>query len=266
MEDESNELVSYGRNFLRHKVFPIIEERFPAYRDTLYRASRHFAEAAELQGELARIDLACSVENGLLNVSALYGLSHPRAKNLLRGYLSSCGAKAPDSIQLEEMLHQLRHAAQDASIEIKWGGFTVRRYRGKVFVEASEHNPAADLCLPWRGEQQLAIPQLNGVIRFTPATGEGLSAKKLAEVDVTVRVRQGGETMRHGNAAHHRTLKNLFQEAGMPPWYRNHLPLVYAGDELAWVPEIGIATDYRAAEGEPGLQISWEMNNPSGKP
>jgi tRNA(Ile)-lysidine synthase len=58
----------------------------------------------------------------------------------------------------------------------------------------------------------------------------------------------------------------LLQEAGIPPWYRNQLPLLYAGEDLVWVPEIGVAADYRATGDEPGLLVSWERNNPAGNP
>ena len=43
MTDESNNDVSFDRNFLRHKIFPLLEKRFPSYRTTLLRTSRHMA-------------------------------------------------------------------------------------------------------------------------------------------------------------------------------------------------------------------------------
>ena len=46
----------YPRNFLRHRVLPLLEQRFPAYRDTLTRSAQHFAEASELLDELAQQD------------------------------------------------------------------------------------------------------------------------------------------------------------------------------------------------------------------
>ena len=50
IEDESNADDSYPRNFLRHRVLPLLGERFPAYRDTLARSAQHFAEASRLAG------------------------------------------------------------------------------------------------------------------------------------------------------------------------------------------------------------------------
>ncbi|MDR0588252.1 MAG: tRNA lysidine(34) synthetase TilS, partial [Burkholderiales bacterium] len=37
VHDESNEHLHFKRNFLRHRVFPVIEEAFPAYRKTFAR-------------------------------------------------------------------------------------------------------------------------------------------------------------------------------------------------------------------------------------
>ena len=56
IEDESNADDSYPRNFLRHRVMPLLIEKFPACRDTLARSAQHFAEASELLDDLARLD------------------------------------------------------------------------------------------------------------------------------------------------------------------------------------------------------------------
>ena len=51
IEDESNAEVAFARNYLRHAVLPVIEQRFPAYRQTLARSAQHFAEADALLDE-----------------------------------------------------------------------------------------------------------------------------------------------------------------------------------------------------------------------
>ena len=43
----------------------------------------------------------------------------------------------------------------------------------------------------------------------------------------------------------------------MPPWQREQLPLVFAHDELIWVPGIGMASHLQAAAHEDGLVIRW---------
>src|SRR2546430_8025036 len=55
-----------------------------------------------------------------------------------------------------------------------------------------------------------------------------------------------------------RTLKNLFQEAGVPPWERERMPLLYRGDQLVWAPGLGVDTRYQAARKRAGWVRSEE--------
>ena len=63
-----------------------------------------------------------------------------------------------------------------------------------------------------------------------------------------VRFRRGGESLRLHGGAHTRELRDLLQEAGVPPWQRSRLPLVFdAGGALLavgdlWVSEAGRGT------------------------
>ena len=52
-----------------------------------------------------------------------------------------------------------------------------------------------------------------------------------------------------------RTLKNLLQEAGIPPWERDRLPLLYLGGDLVHVPGVGTDPGWAAGAGEPGLVL-----------
>ncbi|TVR61406.1 MAG: tRNA(Ile)-lysidine synthetase, partial [Candidatus Competibacteraceae bacterium] len=51
---------------------------------------------------------------------------------------------------------------------------------------------------------------------------------------------------------HSQELKKLLQEAGIPPWERERLPLVYRDEALLAVVGLDIAADHAAAPGEPG--------------
>jgi tRNA(Ile)-lysidine synthase len=82
--DESNADTSFDRNFLRHEILPILGERFPSYRTTFMRTSRHLSEASSLMDELAESDSERCTLSGKIQVEGLRTLTLPRAKNLLR--------------------------------------------------------------------------------------------------------------------------------------------------------------------------------------
>ena len=295
IEDESNADDNYPRNFLRHRVLPLLSEKFPAYRDTLARSAQHFAEASKLLDDLARLDAPdlfpsdkttshstwlpkygsqvagypASEESEArgakpargegdefsLEVSRLQYLSLSRAKNLLRYFLHSVGAPMPQAVQLDDMLQQLCNAREDAAVCIAYGDWQVRRYQGKAYVLRALGEFDQSLVLPWHGESELDWPALHAWLHFKHTKSSGISLAKLQREPVTLRFRQGGETMRpHPNAAT-RSLKNLLQEHHIPPWQRDRLPLLYCGDELVCVPGVAIAAEYQAVADEAGFSV-----------
>ena len=273
IEDESNADDSYPRNFLRHRVMPLLGEKFPACRDTLARSAQHFAEASELLDDLARLDAPDLFHTGAkgeggervecynLEVSRLQSLSQPRAKNLLRYFLHGIGVPMPQAVQLDDMLQQLCNARQDAAVCIGYGGgdWQVRRYLGRVHVLRAPGDFDRNLVLPWRGENYLDWPALHMRLRFDSTQASGISLEKLQRAPVTLRLRHGGETLRPSPKAATRTLKNLLQEHHIPPWQRDRLPLLYCGEELVCVPGVAIAAEYQAAAKEAGVKLKIKM-------
>ncbi len=268
IEDESNADDRYPRNFLRHRVLPVLEARFPAYRATLSRSARNFAEASELLDELALQDWAlqdlnqhAQVNKATLKVSRLSELNSARGKNLLRYFFAGLNAPTPDSIQLEEMLHQLCHARSDATVCVNFGGWQVRRYRGMVYAapicSVLTKEFRENFCVAWRGESVLPISNLGGTLYFQSVSGQGISLQKLRLKPVTVRLRRGAERIRPHAQRPTRTLKNLLQEHAIPPWQRDHLPLLFCGEDLVWVAGVATAEDYRSQSGETGMQLIW---------
>lgn len=255
VEDESNADEDYPRNFLRHRVLPLLERKFPACRDTLSRSARHFAEASELLDELAQQDAVQSMHGGSLDISALRGQSGPRARNLLRYFLHRAGAPMPQAIQLGDMLHQLCEARRDAAVCVNFGDWQVRRYQGRAYAMPALGGFDHGLVLLWRGEPEMEWPALNGRVRFEQVPGRGISLAKLQRAPVTLRLRSGGETLRPHSHAATRSLKNLLQEHHVPPWRRERLPLLYCGSELVCVPGVAIAEGYQAGPQEAGVRL-----------
>jgi tRNA(Ile)-lysidine synthase len=262
VEDESNSDESYPRNFLRHNIIPALNQRLPGSGAALARSAGHLAEADALLDVLAEQDAAAerdgerAFDGETLAVARLAELERARAKNLLRWFLRQRDALMPDASRLDEMLRQMVTARQDAQIRIEWGEWALRRYRGRVHVCPRETEPDAALVVLWAGEPALAWP--GGVVRFLPASGEGVSAEKLAGTSVTIRARHGEETLRPDSARPERSLRDLFQAQGVPPWRRAGWPLLYCGDRLVAVPGIAVDSDWRASAGLPGLVLRWD--------
>jgi tRNA(Ile)-lysidine synthase len=269
IDDESNADTGLRRNYLRHEIVPRLAAVFPGYPATLVRAAAHSAEAAQLLDELAALDAGGSpalfdpaadadpvgADPGTLDRATLAALarrSPARARNLLRWFLRRHVLPPPSTARLAAMLEQLLRAPPDARVRLAHAGVELGIFRGRVVV----HAPAvAAFALAWLGEPELALP--HGVLEFAPERGAGLAAGALAAGAVTVRRREGGERLRVAADRPGRALKRLLHDAGIPPWQRASLPLVYCGATLAAVPGIGIDATLRAAGDAPGIVVRW---------
>lgn len=257
VEDDSNLDVTYPRNFLRHQVLPVIEQRFPAYRTTLARSTLHFAEAAELLEELAAQDAGVAIVSERLSVLALSQLSAARGKNLLRYFFARQGAPLPDSSRLEEMLRQLCRAGEGAHICIEWQGWQLRCYRQQAYVIPAAQ-PPVNFSMSWHGEEKMVLPASHGVLSFERVRGRGFSLARVRQAGLSVRPRKGGESIKLDVARPRQSLRNLVSQQGVPPWQRALLPLLYCGSELVWVPGVASAPDYAAQADEEGVLVSWQ--------
>jgi len=257
VDDESNADVKFDRNFLRHRVFPLIAERFPGYRQTWLRTSRNLGDLVELADEVAQADAIDALQEGNLSIAALRELTLPRARNLVRWHLAQQGFAMPGRERLDEALRQLLQARPGAQPCVVLGSVQLARHRGQLLLMPATPAPPAGWQIAWGGEGELDLPSGLGRLRLDAITGAGLSQKLMNQNSVLIRGRLGGERMKLAPDRPSRTLKNLLQEAGIPHWRRERMPLVCIGPDIAWAAGVGLDCRFEAQSGESGLQPHW---------
>ncbi|MEZ5473995.1 MAG: tRNA lysidine(34) synthetase TilS [Steroidobacteraceae bacterium] len=236
IDDESNTDPERSRNFLRHRVMPVLNEHWPGAVRTLSRSARHLAEAQQLLGERARADWALAADGAGLAVVRLRALSPARRKNLLRAWIVASGYRVPDSARLAEIAGPLLTARQDSQPEVAWSGALVRRAADRLEL----HRPAEPLAgareLTWNWEfgRPLALPDQRGSLIVQSDPLGPLDADRLPAT-LVVRPRQGGEMIRPAPRARRRAVKNLLQEAGLTSAQRFALPFLWHDGQLVAV-------------------------------
>ncbi len=258
IEDESNYDTGIERNFLRHKVIPLLRSHWPALGKTLSRVAAHSAEAAELLDQLAAQDFVTGPE-GELDINRLKMLPPVRQRNLLRYWIRQSGLPLPDSIHLQRIIDEILPAAADASPLVSWAGAEVRRYRDRLYAMAPLPLHDSSRIHDWDMAGAFHLPD-GSVLHALPVTGQGIKHVLCQNARVTVRFRRGGERCRPAGRTHTRQLKKLLQEQGIPPWQRERIPLIYLGDELAAVVGLFICEPFQAGRGEAGVKISLGMD------
>ena len=259
IEDESNSDIYFDRNFLRHKILPVLAHRYPAYRTTLARAGRNLAESAQLLDELAAIDLDGTNSEEGVAVALLSRLGTARAKNALRYHLRRNGVMVPNAARLEECVRQALTTRRDARLSIDLDGNELRYFAEKLFIVKKRGKLPVDYQKTWRGETRMRLKELGGTLTMRCVHGRGISIAKLDGKSLTVRLRRGGENLQPDANRPRRSLKNLLQETRIPPWQRAAMPLLYCGRVLICVPGVGIDAEYQTTRGESGVVPGWEV-------
>lgn len=259
IEDESNDDRALTRNYLRAEVLPRMAARFPGYRQVVARAVDGLSEAAHILDELAGTDLQAATLDGDLQLDRLAALGDARALNALRAYLMARGCRPPARAHLWETWRQLRDAAPDARVRIRMGEGELRRYRGQLsWHQGWQRTPAAaGASSLWQGEARLTLPAGMGQLILHPVTGDGVRAVLMRPGEITVCQARGSMRLKCSAGHPSRSLKNLFQEAAVPPWVRAVTPVLRAGDHTLWVAGLGYDCRYRAAPAEAGLRLEW---------
>jgi tRNA(Ile)-lysidine synthase len=259
IEDESNQNIDFDRNFIRSKVLPILKNRFNHIIKVISRSSSHLAEAQHLLDDLAQIDLKSNLKSinykHKLNVKTLDKLSNARAKNVFRFWLEINNQMMPSKDLLDELLRQVLTAKKDATIKIQLSkDFEIRRYKDEIYIVQKNQNGQKNYEIIWKGESEIILP--NGQkLTFKKVKGRGINLKFLRDQKLKIRNRQGGESFKPDSKRPTKKIKQLLQESDLPPWERDFFPMIFVGDELAFIPNFGIDQKYQVKPQEIGLKI-----------
>jgi tRNA(Ile)-lysidine synthase len=234
IEDESNTNLKYGRNFVRHKLMPIVKKQWPGITAVLNRVANHCAQADELLESLAAEDLV-SVAGGIkdtINITHLKKLPLARQRNVLRFWLHSLKLSIPSEAKLNEVTRTVVNSRSDAVPVVKWDGAEIRRFQNHLYAMQPLLPHDNKTVLRLYLNKPLKLPGDLGVLRA--------KIKKNSKADVenkifTVRFRLGGEKIKLPGRQGTHLLKKLMQEWEIPPWMRERILLVYCGEEVVAV-------------------------------
>jgi len=241
IEDPQNFDPRYTRSWLRAEVLPALQQRFPQVQGSLTRIASLSAETSDLLDELAAIDITHAARGDALSIGTLLSLNASRRDNLLRFWLRIHGFEFPSADGLRRIADEVLQAAADAEPRFGWPGCELRRYRDRLFAMPPLQTVPQAWSMTWTSGCKLRLPANDD--RDHDRNCGRLEAAQPPAQALTVRFPRAGERFKPAGSDHHRTLKNLFQEAGVPPWIRSRTPLIECNGEIAAVAGLG-GTDF----------------------
>ena len=234
VDDPTNELNDFDRNYLRNEVMPKLVERWPAAQQTLSRSAELQADTLSCLHDLAEIDIKAAKTNlpHILDVTALQTLSYERLNNVLRFWVKSQNIRVPSRKILQQVVSDivLKEEIETSPLQT-WKEGEIRRFQNRLYLMQPLKSHDASQVFRWKIDQPLFIESLDRTLLPQELEESNLSLPDDAK-ELIVRFRVGGERLKPFGSKQHRSLKNLLQEADIPPWERTRIPLLFYNDQL----------------------------------
>lgn len=229
VEDPSNQNTQYRRNAIRRDIIPKLEKIQPDAIANLARSANILGQSQVLLDRLAKQDGKSIIEKSGLKVATLMTLAEndlPAANNLVRYWLKTHGLAMPSQERLAAWWKDLTSAKKDAQLEWLHDERKIRLWRGVLQV-------ANEQAGEW------VFKKVNAKSR-EPGLPTQWVEEALINGLIEVRPRVGSEKIQIKPNSPRKSLKNLYQEADIPPWQRQ-APLLFIGQELIAVAGVGVS-------------------------
>jgi tRNA(Ile)-lysidine synthase len=163
------------------------------------------------------------------------------ANNVLRYWLKQHHLAMPSQERLQAWWQDLSGMRLDQRLHWAHDGQAIRGWRGLLQIDTSV-------------TQQKII---RGEWIFTPISPNSKQAglpwdwyqEALNAKTIETKAREGGERLKIKPNTPSKSLKKLYQEAGVPPWQRD-IPLLYINQELIAVEGLGVSQSHLVGHGK----------------
>ena len=149
---------------------------------------------------------------------------------------------------VERLQSEVLAAREDSDPVLFGQAYNVRRYRDRLYCLKSAAPDSVQETLWPSGQTTIKVSDRQS-LSCIPSSA-GISREQWQNARIKVTARSGGEKISLPGRTGHHALKKLFQEAGIPPWQREAIPLVYLDEKLAAVGDLWISAEFYSDENQ----------------
>ncbi|MGJ8681753.1 tRNA lysidine(34) synthetase TilS [Paraglaciecola sp.] len=222
-EDDSNQDTKFDRNFLRHDVLPILQNRWPELAKSVSRSAQLCAQQQVLLDEVCIEKLASLKRpDNSLCVNGLILLSEHWLYAVVRYWLSEQNVASPSLLVMQQLRPQVLIAADDAAPILQWQNWQFRRFNQQLYL-VQKTDVFEPINMTWQGEAELPLPGQFGRLTFTaqPISGDSLVKFDPSIGPITLKTGGFSQKFKPNNSPHSKPLKQWFKQWKIPPWQRD---------------------------------------------
>jgi len=268
VEDDSNHDERFSRNFLRQRLIPMVEARWPGASARLVAFAR---EAGEFQAQLEMdAHLASCVvcrprwllgQQALIDCRALQQLDDHCQRLVLRRWLNQQSIGSPSRTTLERIFQEVVAARPDAEPQLTiCRHHILTRFRQTLVVLDDRSNLPAFAPMAWDWQREPRLQLGDRSLLCAPLDGTQGPAVRLPATCLTLKRRchiAADNKFAIAGRQGRKPLKKWLQEYNVPPWLRESLPFVFDQEQMIAAPGLWVCEGYQS-QSEDGLSIRWQ--------
>jgi tRNA(Ile)-lysidine synthase len=257
IEDFSNFNIDYDRNFIRHKLIPILEQRWPFFLKNCFRTTVICREETKLKN----IFLKEKIQNLInfdesLNIQNFKNINKEVCKALIRYWISLKNIKMPSYKTIECIYNEIICSKKDSNPKIIIDKNEIRRYKTSLYFIKIQKD-ISNIFLFWHNtDKKLLLPEDLGYL-IKNDKGFILPSPKKNEL-INIRFQLEGKILILGREKR-RKIKKIWQEHNIPPWLRNKIPLLFYNNRF--ISAIGLfVIKEKIINKEKEIQKNWKIS------
>lgn len=219
LRDPGNDALDADRNYLRLRVLPVIDRRWPGARGAIVRAAAWQRLAADALDRDSRATLASLERAGpggeiKLDAPGWAGLEPEAALAVLRAWCETTGIEPPPSTRAREFHRQCAAAAADRQPVLDWSDGRMHAWRGRLWLDPRQPESTA-----WhsRWAPEVEVPAGGRLVWHGPVPDAAGQWQYRALVEGSRLTCAGGR----------QSATELLRTLGVPPWRRALWPALY---------------------------------------
>lgn len=251
IEDESNNDSRFDRNFLRAEVIPLLQQRWPAFRQNALRSVAHIQQQ-QIFAEKQLDQLLPTVMDGAeLDLKQLTERDFSTQKLLVRRWLALTGLN-PSTDWLGRFFSELIGAKADAQPLLELDGYQIRRFANKAYITQVAEAPQPGVLLELKpGQQSNTL-----VGQFILNVENKGTALLLTDDPVYLVFGLFSLPFKPAGERQSKELKQWLKLWAIPPWQRLHLPVLVQNNQVVAV--LGLASNAKAEQAT--AYIDWQKS------
>ncbi|XBC39330.1 MAG: tRNA lysidine(34) synthetase TilS [Buchnera aphidicola (Nurudea shiraii)] len=254
IEDKSNYDLSYDRNFLRQKIFPLIETKWPNFINKCAKSISILKKEKNILDSTINKKLQkCLVSKSILNIKNFNTMSPSIRNLLLRMWIKKNNFVVPSHKIITNIYYEIILSKINSQAKIQISNYEIKKYQYKLYITHTMPCIKKMILMwyfPWKN---LKLPNKLGYITQNKY-GTTLPCPKKNEL-VNIRFQISGKISIHSNKKA-KLIKKMWKENKIASWNRNNIPLLFYNNKF--ISALGVFTSSK--QHQKNIKSTWNLS------